>query len=550
MPAPDTAAGAPPDFPLACPVCRSPLQLEEERARCISCGTTYELSGDIWRLLPAQRAAALQPIIQRYETVRSREGWGSEDPSYYRELPFRDTSGRFVPTWKVRAVSYRTLIRRVVRPLERREGRPLVILELGAGNGWLSHRFAERGNRVAAVDLLTNDLDGLGARQRYGGRFVAVQADFDHLPFPAGVADLAIFSAALHYSPDARATLSEARRVLRERGVVVIMDTPLYHDEASGLQMLRENDARFRADHGAPDAPASAEGFLTHTRLRRIALSLGLRWRVLRPWPWWSMRAHAIWGRMRGRRETATLPIIVGHPSPAPPLLAAAPGPAARLWRLCLLLRFDLFQRHRHDRLVIEAVAGAPIVVLPQVFNPALFRTGEFLASLLDRSLVRDGTSVLDMGTGSGAVAVAAARLGARVLAVDINPHAVRCARINALLNGIEDRLEARRGDLFAAVGERRFDLVLFNPPYFRGVPRNELDRAWRATDTVERFAAGLPSHLAPGGCALVLLSTDGDAPAFLRAFEAAGLDVEVFARRHLINEVLTVYRFMRRTER
>jgi HemK-related putative methylase len=548
--APGTAVGAPPNLPLACPVCRSALQLGEDGARCTPCGMTYELSAGIWRLLPKHRAAALKPIIQRYETVRSREGWGSQDPSYYRDLPFRDTSGRFVATWRIRAANYRTLIRRVIGPLERRERRPLVILELGAGNGWLSNRLAQRGNRVAAVDLLTNDLDGLGARQRYGGSFVAVQADFDQLPLPAGVADLAIFSAALHYSPDARATLGEARRVLRERGVVVIVDTPVYHDEVSGLQMVRESDARFLRDHAVPGAPASAEGFLTHARLRRIAPSLGLRWRVLRPLPWWSMRAHALWARMRGRRETATLPIIVGHPSATLPLLAGDPGPAALLWRVWLLLRFDLFQRHRHDHLVLEKVAGAPIVVLPQVFNPALFRTGEFLASLLDRWLVKEGTGVLDMGTGSGAVAVAAARLGARVMAVDINPHAVRCARINALLNRVEDHMDVRHGDLFAPVGERRFDLVLFNPPYFRGVPKNEMDRAWRATDVVERFAAGLPAHLAPGGRALVLLSTDGDAPAFLRAFETAGLDVEVFARRHLINEVLTVYLFARRANR
>jgi SAM-dependent methyltransferase len=190
-----------------------------------------------------------------------------------------------------------------------------VILELGAGNGWLSHRLSQRGHLVAAVDLMANDLDGLGALQRYGGRSVAVQADFDRLPIPAGIADLAIFSAALHYSPDVRATLGEAHRALREHGVVVIVDTPVYHDEASGLEMMREREARFLADHGFSGATASAEGFLTHARLRRILPSLGMRWKVVRPWPWWSMRAHALWARLRGHRETATLPIIVARPS-------------------------------------------------------------------------------------------------------------------------------------------------------------------------------------------------------------------------------------------
>ncbi len=59
-----------------------------------------------------------------------------------------------------------------------------------------------------------------------------------------------------------------------------------------------------------------------------------------------------------------------------------------------------------------------------------------------------------------------------RVVAVDINPAAVRCAQINALLNQLEQRIEVRRGDLFAPVAGERFDLVLFNPPFLRGAPR------------------------------------------------------------------------------
>src|SRR5205823_1604642 len=102
----------------------------------------------------------------------------------------------------------------------------------------------------------------------------------------------------------------------------------------------------------------------------------------------------------------------------------------------------------------------------------------------------------LDMGTGSGIGAVFAARAGYRVVGVDLNPEAVRCARINALMNRLEDRLEAREGDLFAPVAGERFDLILFNPPFFRGEPRDALDMAWRSVDVLERFAEGLPSAL------------------------------------------------------
>jgi len=147
------------------------------------------------------------------------------------------------------------------------------------------------------------------------------------------------------------------------------------------------------------------------------------------------------------------------------------------------------------------------------------------------------------MGTGSGVGAVFAARRASRVVAVDINPHAVRCARINALLNGVEDTVEAREGDLFTPVEGERFDVILFNPPYFRGAPRDPLDHAWRSLNVVERFAAQLGKHLTPTGYALVVLSTDGDTPAFLAAFASNGLDVTVAARTELINETLTIYR-------
>jgi release factor glutamine methyltransferase len=215
---------------------------------------------------------------------------------------------------------------------------------------------------------------------------------------------------------------------------------------------------------------------------------------------------------------------------------------AVPVWRRWLRLRFRLFQRGRHDALVLEHVAGLPVVVLPQVFNPKLFWTGELLARTLDERLVPRGASVLDLGTGTGIGALAAARTAARVVAVDVNPAAVRCARVNVLLNDADDRVEVRRGDLFEPVEGERFDVILFNPPYYPGAPRDALDRAFRAADLPARFAQGLAAHLAPGGHALVLLSSAGDG-AFLDELGAAGLAVATEAEQRRIGETLTVYR-------
>jgi HemK-related putative methylase len=224
-------------------------------------------------------------------------------------------------------------------------------------------------------------------------------------------------------------------------------------------------------------------------------------------------------------------------------LRIARPALITRLIGKAMALGYRLAGKDRYDDFRLERVNGMPFIVMPTVFNPKVPRTGEFLASLLDSRLVGRDWRVLDMGTGSGVCAVFAAQHARRVVAVDINPAAVRCAAINAQLNHVEHKVELRLGDLFAAVADERFDLILFNPPFLRGAPRDDRDRAWRSSDIAERFAAGLGARLRPGGSALVLLSTFGDGRFFLEEFAKRGLRISVQAERRFVNERLTVFR-------
>ena len=219
-----------------------------------------------------------------------------------------------------------------------------------------------------------------------------------------------------------------------------------------------------------------------------------------------------------------------------------------RAWRMGLRARFLLFQRNRLDKPVIETVAGRPILVLPEVLNPKIFLTGEFLAETLctpDPSGLRpegSGVTVLDMGTGSGVGAVFAAQWAGRVVAVDISPAAVRCARINALLNHVEDRVDVVEGDLFEPVAGKRFDVILFNPPYFQGQPRTNFEGALWSYGLHDRFAEGLAGHLNHNGCALLLLSSTGQEITWLQALQNRGFDVAVVAQKRLPGETLTLY--------
>jgi HemK-related putative methylase len=220
------------------------------------------------------------------------------------------------------------------------------------------------------------------------------------------------------------------------------------------------------------------------------------------------------------------------------------PGVLRRFAGRLIGLAYTLAGMDRYDSYRLESVQGLSIVVMPSVANPRLLRTGAYFASQIDARLVGPGADVLDMGTGSGVCALCAARFARRVVAVDINPAAVRCAGVNAALNCMESRIEVCQGDMFAPLVGERYDLVMFNPPFLVGVPRDDRDAAWRSSDAAERFAAGLTDHLKPGGSALVLLSSFGDACAvFESELRRHRFRLEVFARRRFINETLTILR-------
>ncbi len=175
------------------------------------------------------------------------------------------------------------------------------------------------------------------------------------------------------------------------------------------------------------------------------------------------------------------------------------------------------------------------IVAPPGVFRP--ISDTWMLAGALRREL-RPGASVLDLCTGSGAVAISAARAGARATAIDLSRRAVLAARLNARLNGVS--LRVLRGSLFEPVGDERFDFIVSNPPYVPAedpeLPSRGLRRAWDAgldgRVLLDRILDEAPKHLTPGGAVLVVQSTIIGEEATLARLGAGRLSAEVVERR------------------
>jgi SAM-dependent methyltransferase len=293
-------------FLFACPACRAPLQeITPDELHCAGDGVAYRRIDGIWRLFPAQAQNGYARFMAEYEQIRQAEGRGSADPAFYRALPFKDLTGRFSADWQVRARGFQTLLHKLVEPLERHNHAPLKVADLGAGNGWLSYRLAQRGHHLAAVDVLINPLDGLGAWVQYDAPFIPVQADFDHLPFQGAQFDLVIFNASLHYSTRYETTLCEAWRLIKPGGVLAILDSPIYHQADSGEQMVREREEHFRQLAGFPSNALQSENFLTYERLAHLAADLGVRWQTAHPayGLGWALRPWK--AKLRGRREPA-----------------------------------------------------------------------------------------------------------------------------------------------------------------------------------------------------------------------------------------------------
>ncbi len=301
-------------FRFACPQCGRTLEpLTEDRLYCTADQLVFRRRDGIWRFLTDERARELQPFLDSYAAIRQAEGRGSDDPAYFRALPDQDLSGRFAADWAIRARSFNRLIDTVIEPMEQDRSRPLRILDLGAGNGWLANRLAQRGCQVAAIDLSLDSRDGLGAHIHYETTFVPIQADFDHLPLDAGQIDLAVFNAALHYTIDAQATLAEALRVLEGAGRVVIVDTPVYRDPQAGERMVEERRMAFERMFGLSGNARAHENYLTLDRLDTLSEALHLEWEVQAPVHPLRWRLGRRVAGLKLRREIASFPVLVGR---------------------------------------------------------------------------------------------------------------------------------------------------------------------------------------------------------------------------------------------
>ena len=276
---------------------------------CSFCGFTFVQDDGVWKALTPMRQERFEQFTIEYETVRLREGRGSAGTHYYLSLPYKDVSGHNAWQWKIRSRSYRFFQQRILPWLEYRYTQGLDVLDIGAGNCWMSYRLALRGHRPVAVDLLVNNLDGLGAAHHYfeylPHSFDLFQAETDRLPFDGAQFDVAIFNASFHYSENYAQTLQEVLRCLRRPAHILIIDSPFYRNEESGQKMLEERHLKFQSEYGFRSDSIPSREYLTPGALDELAREYGIEWKMFEPWYGVGWALRPLKARVLQRRDPA-----------------------------------------------------------------------------------------------------------------------------------------------------------------------------------------------------------------------------------------------------
>ena len=299
-----------------CPQCSGRFQSASDYNRdlvCTACRFVMAYRDNIWHALPRARGVYYSQFIQNYEAIRAAEGRGSADSSYYLQLPHLDASHSNAGQWKIRARSYEHLASKIFPKIFGEPGAR--VLDIGAGNCWLSYRLAQIGMRPIAVDLLVNTMDGLGAGWHYDSHlkepFLRIQADYNTLPFEGEQFDAVIFNASFHYAENFAITMSEALRCVKSGGAIIVMDSPWYSCEQSGIQMLSERRSIFNKRFGTPSDSLQSEEFLTDAKLDVLARTLRISWERFTPSYGLSWAFRPWLAKIKGRREPATFRIYL-----------------------------------------------------------------------------------------------------------------------------------------------------------------------------------------------------------------------------------------------
>lgn len=441
-----------------------------------------------------------------------------------------------------------TLLRKMVEWAD--IGNNDVVLEVGSGFGFLTQLLSERAGRVVAVELESSLAQALRESLSAQKNVEVIHGDILATPLPPfnkvvanppysissklmfRILDESFDLGILTFQREFAQRLA-ARPGTQEYGRLTIMAD--YRSTTEVLEYVPKSSFY---------PPPKVESAVVKVRPRKKR-----PYRVLNERLYFDL-VRALFSQRNKKAQNSLVDFLVDrlklNKGDARILIRDLPGLGMRPYQLSPAelaeLSNEVYNRIFQGRKV--AFDGCRFYIFSEVYAPS-----DDTELLSESMSLKSGERVLDVGTGCGVLAVLAANRGSNVVAVDVNPVAVNCAKKNAEINCVDSRVDVREGSLFEAVGpDERFDLILFNPPYLPSEDRLTncwLDKAWsggfRGREVIDRFLSELPRHMNPGGRLLMLQSTLSGVEETLTKLRKLGLGARIIAERKLDFETIKV---------
>jgi release factor glutamine methyltransferase len=203
------------------------------------------------------------------------------------------------------------------------------------------------------------------------------------------------------------------------------------------------------------------------------------------------------------------------------------------------------FYRYKSLRTIREEqvyeYANIQLRIPPEVFHPGIFFSTPIFIDFLGKENFQ-GKKTLDIGTGSGLIAIFTAKKGAISTAIDINPKAVATTLNNAVLNQV--KVNVLESDLFEKLPLQQFDYLLINPPYYPKKPQNISENAFFAGENLEYFEklfSEMKPYLGHDAKVWMILSEDCDLEKISLIAKKYAFSIEKIHQRHKWGEELFV---------
>ncbi|HZY44166.1 MAG TPA: methyltransferase domain-containing protein [Anaerolineae bacterium] len=286
---------------LLCPNCRESIDAET-----LTCTNQHRFTRDangVLILLSTAFDRVLSAFLSDLHLARAADRKRILDPTVYRYLPdIPATIGdaQFQMEWRLRRDDWQV----IDRLLRGRSG--LRVLDIGAWNGWLSHRLAQLGHAVIGIDYFVDEYDGLGARRFYSIDWQAVQIDLIDLNVIDEAFDVVILNRGLQFFPDPLAYIVTVQQKVARGGCLIVTGLPFFRDTRSKVQQVAKARRAFQDCYGRDLFLRPTKGYLDFSDRQQLQ-SIGLElkrypqlWRAdLKAWlkPTAPTHRYGLWRR-------------------------------------------------------------------------------------------------------------------------------------------------------------------------------------------------------------------------------------------------------------